>query len=233
MIARQLESEITSGVFGPGERLGTKKDLRLRFGVASASVNEATKLLMMRGLLQARPGPGGGLFATRASTRVQLNPLLVGPQWVDATIDDYLCLNAVREPLVCREAARYRRAADLRVLRRLVSAMQQDLDEPFTYMRGSWALHRRIANLCRNALLQCLYTTLLDFLEDALERAEVWPENSLDHLARHRELVEAIAAGPGPRLEAAIDRHQPSWIHDQFGEVQPARLPPQGSDVSV
>lgn len=230
MIARQLESDITSGILGPGERLGTKEELRRRFGVATASINEATKLLMMRGLLQARPGPGGGLFVTPVSTRVQLSQLLVGPQWGDATIDDYLCLNAVLEPLVCREAARYRRPADIRVLQRLLGTMQQDLDQPLMYMRDSWTLHRRIANLCRNALLQCLYVTLLDFLEDALERAEVWPQNSLDHLARHRELVDAISAGPGPRLEAAIDRHQPSWIHAQLGE---ARLRPQGSDVSV
>jgi DNA-binding FadR family transcriptional regulator len=222
MVARELESQITSGVLHPGERLGTKEDLRQRFGVAAASINEATKLLMMRGLLRARPGPGGGLFATHASTRVRLNHLLVGPHWGEATIADYLCLNNVLEPLVCQEAARYRRGMDVRVLQRLLANMQQHLDQPLTYMRHSWVLHRRIAYLCRNALLHSLYITLLDFLEDALERAGVWPENGPDHLARHRELVEAISAGPGARLEAAIDQHQPSWIVHQFGRRPPA-----------
>src|SRR5881396_828548 len=76
MVARELESQITSGVLQAGERLGTKEDLRRRFGVAAASINEATKLLMMRGLLRARPGPGGGFFATHASTRVRLSHLV-------------------------------------------------------------------------------------------------------------------------------------------------------------
>jgi DNA-binding FadR family transcriptional regulator len=80
------------------------------------------------------------------------------------------------------------------------------------YMRHSWALHRRIANLCRNALLHSLYLTLLDFVEDALERAGSWPRDGVEHLARHRELVEAIDAGLGARLEAAIARHQPTWM---------------------
>jgi DNA-binding FadR family transcriptional regulator len=212
MVARELESQITSGVLQPGERLGTKEDLRKRFGVAEASVNEATKLLMMRGLLTARPGPGGGLFATKASTRVQLNHLALGQEWVGATIADYIHVRGALEPLVCREAAGYHRNDDSRALQRLLANMEEQLDQPLVYMRQSWALHRRIASICRNALLQGLYLTVLDFLEDALERAELWPQDGVEHLARHRELVEAIDSGPGARLEAAIVRHEPTWI---------------------
>src|ERR1700704_5435597 len=157
MVARELESQIPRGVLHPGERLGTKEDLRLRFGVAAASVNEATKLLMMRGLLRARPGPGGGLFATHASTRVQLNHLVAGRGWAKASIPDCVRVHSALEPLVCREAARNHHSADIRTLRRLLADMEQYLDQPRMYMRHAWALHRRIANLCRNALLHSLY----------------------------------------------------------------------------
>jgi len=217
MIARELESQITGGDVQPGDRLGTKEDLRLRFRVSAASVNEATRLLMMRGLLVARPGPGGGLFATDAATRVRVQQLLPGQDQAAAPIQDYLPVRDALEPLVCREAARYRRGDDVRKLERLLTTMEEHLDQPATYMRHSWALHRHIANLCQNSLLRSLYLALLDCLEDSLERAGLWPEDGPEHLRRHRELVLAIDAGPGDRLEVAIARHQPDWILDQVG----------------
>jgi len=67
-VARQLESEILGGL-EPGVRIGTKEDLRVRFGVAVATVNEAVRLLEMRGLIEARPGPGGGYRLPRALER--------------------------------------------------------------------------------------------------------------------------------------------------------------------
>jgi DNA-binding FadR family transcriptional regulator len=55
-LAREVEEEISAGVVKTGDRLGTKDDLRRRFGVAVATVNEAVKLLETRGLVGARPG---------------------------------------------------------------------------------------------------------------------------------------------------------------------------------
>ena len=57
-IARELEQEITGGELSPGQRLGTKEELRARFGVALATINEAIRLLEMRGMLTAPPGAG-------------------------------------------------------------------------------------------------------------------------------------------------------------------------------
>ena len=57
LVARELEREIADGLKA-GHRLGTKDDLRKRFRVAVATLNEAMRLLEMRGLIEARPGPG-------------------------------------------------------------------------------------------------------------------------------------------------------------------------------
>ena len=63
-LAREIEEEVSAGVLNTGDRLGTKDDLRQRFNVAVATVNEAVRLLDNRGLVEARPGPGGGVFVT-------------------------------------------------------------------------------------------------------------------------------------------------------------------------
>ena len=207
-IARDLEGEITGGTLRPGDRLGTKTDLRRRFGVAAATINEAVRLLEMRGLLVARPGPGGGIFVTSAPARVRLNQFVLGYRWGEATVADYHVLRNALEPLVCREAASYRRPADVAELQEMLAEMRGHVDEPLRYLRDTLALHRRVARMCRNAPLHSFYLTVIDFLEDALEGAEFGRFDALEHLERHVELVDAIAEGPGERLEAAIERHE-------------------------
>jgi DNA-binding FadR family transcriptional regulator len=207
-IARELEGEITGGILGPGERLGTKEELRASFGVAPATINEAIRLLEMRGMLTARPGPGGGVFVARASARVRLNQFVLGYRWSEATMADHHTVRNALEPLVCREAARYHRDADIRVLRRMLDTMAKHMDEPLAYIHRTLDLHRRIAKICRNAALHSIYLPILAFLEDAAERAEHETLDALDDLAGHRELVEAIDEGPGVRLERAIEAHE-------------------------
>jgi len=207
-IARELESEITGGILRPGERLGTKEELRARFGVALATINEALRLLEMRGMLTARPGPGGGVFVAQASARVRLNQFVLAYRWSEATVADHHTVRNALEPLVCREAARHHRGSDIRALDRMLDTMAKHIDEPLTYIHRTLDLHRRIAKLCRNEPLQSIYLTMLDFLEDAAERVEYERFDALDHLARHRELVAAIDEGEGERLERAIEAHE-------------------------
>src|SRR4051812_47317785 len=56
----------------PGERLGTKDELRSACGVSVGPFNEALRIAQARGLVTVRSGPGGGLFASRQSAMVRL-----------------------------------------------------------------------------------------------------------------------------------------------------------------
>jgi hypothetical protein len=54
-----------------------------------------------------------------------------------------------------------------------------------------------------------MYLGLIDFLESSLDRAEFADFDGTAMVAIHRDLVEAIDAGEGPELDAAIAAHQP------------------------
>ena len=206
-IARDVEGEILGGIVAPGDRLGTKDDLRQRFGVAVATVNEAVRLLETRGLIEARPGPGGGVFVASSSARAALRRGRVQAAWGSARVADCLAVRNGLEPLVCREAARHRTADDIRDLRAIVADMERRGEDPRVFLELNWALHRRIARLGHNAPLHSIYLTLLDFIEDELEAQDPRRAEQMADVETHRELVEAIAEGPGPRLDAAIERH--------------------------
>jgi DNA-binding FadR family transcriptional regulator len=207
-IARELQTEIAGGRPGPGERIATKEELRRRFGVAAATINEAVRLVETRGLLVTKPGPGGGLFVAEASARVPLDKLALGARWSDGTVGDLHALRNALEPLVCRDAAAHRRAPDVRELRQAVEALEEEIDDPVGLMRETWVLHRRIARVGHNAPVHSVYVTVVGFLERAVERVELGRRDVHDYVDRHAELVEAIADGGGPRLEAAIARHE-------------------------
>lgn len=206
-VARDLEIEILCDGLAPGERLGTKDDIRQRFGVAVATVNEAVRLLETRGLIEARPGPGGGLFVARSSRRVAMKRSGLRDSWGAARYADCLVVRNALEPTVCRDAALHHTDEDLAAMRRIIEEMDRHSDRPVPYFALNWALHRRIAKLCRNAPLHSIYLTLLDFLEDGLDATDLRDFDGRADVDVHRDLVAAIAAGPGERLDAAIAAH--------------------------
>ena len=209
LVARELEREIVDER-EPGEHLGTKDELRQRFGVAVATVNEAVRLLETRGLVEARPGPGGGVFAANAAARVTLAHSVLGLRGDSTAYAECLEVRDALEPLICRHAARYHRAADIRALNQIVAKMATQLDDPRGFFRSNWRLHRRLARLCRNAPLRNMYLSLIDVLEPIVDRAEHGEFDGPGHLRVHRDLVAAIDGGEGPELEAAVERHRPT-----------------------
>jgi DNA-binding FadR family transcriptional regulator len=209
LVARELEREISDGRQA-GDRLGTKEDLRKRFGVAVATVNEAVRLLETRGLIEARPGPGGGVFVAGPATRVAFSHVVLGFRSGSTSYEECLEVRDALEPLIDSHAARYHRASDIRDLNRIVKSMEAVRDNAPAFFKLNWVLHRRIAQLCRNDPLRCMYLALIDFLETSVDHAEFDSFDGRAMVAVHRDLVRAIDAGHGPHLDAAIRAHRPT-----------------------
>jgi DNA-binding IclR family transcriptional regulator len=68
VLTRIIEREIADRRLPAGYRFGTRADLRRRFNVAMATVNESIRVLEMRKIVEARPGPGGGVFVAASAS---------------------------------------------------------------------------------------------------------------------------------------------------------------------
>jgi len=206
-IARQLEREISGGALLPGERIGTREDLRRRFDVSVGTINEAVRLAVARGLIVSRSGPGGGLFVAEASTRMQRSLLFADYAGDDADTQDYIDLRDALEPLACRSAASNCNSDDAEAFLLLLGRMRDAIEQPKMYMIQNWNLHRRVALCVRNPLLHSMYLVVLDALEATLESVSYDAAVVQQHLRVHAELIDGIMSGPGPRLEAALRQH--------------------------
>src|SRR6266511_3968919 len=197
-LARRLEARILDGGMRAGDRVGTKEDLRERFGVAVATVNEAIRLLQARGLVQVRPGPRGGVFASEPSPFVRLGHQVLALKHEGVRAADCLQVRDALEPVITVEAASFCSPADAADLRGRMERMQAAAGDPTAFLRANWDLHRRIADITPNRILRNLYVSLLDATESEL--GAVIPDSEFAGtvdglLTLHREVVAAIVAG--------------------------------------
>ncbi len=218
-LARTLESEIVTAAFSPGERIGTKDDLRQRFGVAVATINEAVRLMEMRGLVAVRPGPGGGLFVTDASTRAGVAQMILGPDWGKATLADCVEVRDALEPLICRQAAEHHTPADIRALRESLGRMQSSTADPRAYFEANWELHRRIAAISTNAPLRAVYLLMTDFLQAGLSDYE-FDVIEPYRVRVHEQLLAAVEAREPAALAEALAAHA---AQSPLSETRPER----------
>jgi GntR family transcriptional regulator, transcriptional repressor for pyruvate dehydrogenase complex len=209
-LARRLEAEILGVVVRPGDRLGTKEELKERFGVAVATVNEAIRLLQARGLVDVRPGPRGGVFAREPSPFVRLGHQVLALKHEGVRAADCLQVREALDPAVVAEAVRHRSDGDAADLQERLRRMRAARDDPTAFQRANWDLHRRIAEISPNPILRSLYTLMLDVVSSELET--VIPDADFaaqtDELLRlHQELVDAIVAGDQELAPQAAERH--------------------------
>ncbi|MEU4824124.1 FCD domain-containing protein [Actinomadura sp. NPDC023710] len=212
-VARRIEARIAEDALALGHRLGTRDSLRREFDVAAATLNEAVRLLTSRGTISVRPGVKGGIFVASPPPLVRLGRKMLELSGDSVSVSDCLVMRDALEPLLVREAMRHRTEADIADLRRLAEAMavavESDAQDGVGYLAANWALHRRIAEITPNKVLQHTYISLLEFVENRL-RGVTSNEPStryVDGPAVHKELVEAIAGDVPDRLDAAVAAH--------------------------
>lgn len=213
-LAAAMERSIAAEALGAGDALGTLESWRRRSGFGRGTVSEATRLLVDRGVVEVRPGRGGGLFVTRAGPVVRLRRTLLPVQGEATTLADALAVREALEPLVVADAARCRGAAQLERLRGRLEQVGAAVDDHDAFVRAVWALHREIAQITPNEMLRAMYLTALHVVEEHAGRARSDDEDqpSSAHYRRqrldvHRLLVDAVDQGDPAAVRSALARH--------------------------
>ncbi|MER7616651.1 FadR/GntR family transcriptional regulator [Nonomuraea wenchangensis] len=234
--AERLAAALDERIHGlaPGEPVGTLESLRAETGLAYATVSEAVRLLRDRGVLEIRPGRGGGLFAADRGPVVRLRHTLLSVADEPGTVADAIELREHLEELIDLGAARHRTGRDVADLRRLLRELRAAPGWD-GFMRANWALHERIAAISPNAMARAVYVGTLGHLGTASAHlADDRPATDRPATDRpatdrpatdrpgddrreayraaryqvHADLVEAIADGDEAAVRAAVSAHR-------------------------
>src|SRR5919199_1123851 len=181
-LAAALDARIRSQGLTSGAPLGTLHSLRAETGFAYATVSEAVRLLRDRGVLEIRPGRGGGLFVADRGPVVRLRHTLLSVAEEPGTVADAIELRDHLEVLIDVGAARHRSKRDLTDLRRLLRQMRA-APHWDGFMRANWALHERIAAISPNAMARAVYTSTLGHLNTGSSRLDDQSSAATDYRA--------------------------------------------------
>lgn len=213
-LAATIERTIADESLTPGDAIGTIEGWRTRSGFARASVSEALRLLVDRGVVEVRPGRGGGVFVARTGPVVRLRHTLISVHGEATTLADAIAIRESLEPLLVLDATRFRTAAQVASLRDHLARLERAADDHDVFVRAVWVLHEQIAAITPNELLRAIYLTIMQVMSEHADRATSDAERPdlaegyrALRLAVHRELVEAIASGDLERASHAIAAH--------------------------
>lgn len=213
-LAETLIEHIRAQKLGPGDRLGTQDEIRAEVGFARTTVSEAVRLLRERGLLEIRPGRGGGLFIAAETPVVRLRRTLLGAGESDRAVRDAIELREALEEPVALAAAAACTPADGAQLAAAADELARSGDDFELFIERNWQLHERIAELCPNTMMSAVYTSCLGYLvrsEHSYDDETGTPESVSEYIVRrsaaHVELVAAIRSGDVERIRAAVRVH--------------------------
>jgi DNA-binding FadR family transcriptional regulator len=217
----------------PGDRLGSKEELRARSAVSVGTFNEALRIAQSRGVVLVRPGPGGGVFAAAQSPMVRLGNSVLALDGDQTSVAEAIRIRDALDALLIEDALWHASPADIAEMREILAEMasaSEQLDG-IRFVHANWALHARIAAVSPNPMLRSLYVNLLDQIESRTLAVlpygtEEIPEYLVERHALHAAIIDAISDRDRDRALRLVADHNTSNPPDTtFTPPRPRRDP--------
>ncbi|MDQ2624499.1 MAG: FadR family transcriptional regulator [Actinomycetota bacterium] len=207
-----LRARITSGEWAVGTRIPPEPALTELLGVGRNTVREAVQSLVHSGLLVRRQGSGTYVLADDELA------VSIGRHIAGASRRDVLQVRRALEVEAARLAAkRHTRDDDVR-LERLLRARTEawHAGEVDAMVDSDLALHREIARVSRNPVLESMYENLLEAIVENI-RTNLDGDGHFDH--DHDGLVEAIVASDPKRAGSEVVRYLATLLREDPEET--------------
>ncbi|MCP2275579.1 DNA-binding transcriptional regulator, FadR family [Nocardia amikacinitolerans] len=186
--AELLLARVRAGEWPLGHRLPGETTLAAQLGVGRSTLREAIRELAGKGVLDSRQG--AGVFVTALDVTEEWDAVLRRAA-IASVIEARIAIEAEAAAL----AATRRTPADLRTIRRALSARETRGEPVDEHVDADMAFHRAVIVAAHNDVLTQLFDTFLPRLRQAMIdmlKIRPVPSESEDHEA-HIRLVDAIA----------------------------------------
>jgi DNA-binding FadR family transcriptional regulator len=206
-IVETIERNIETGLWKPGHRLPTERELELELGVARNTLRKSLKKLEDAGKIVRQIGRGS-FVAEPAEPENALSPLLA--QVLGSSPSEVMEIRLILEPWAAGLAANRATAADLAQMRECIAQAAIAPDVP-TFEKWDGELHQTIISSAKNGLLAGLYEAINTVRHQPewmkLKERTVTDERRAAYHEQHCEIVDALSERDPDQAANLIREH--------------------------
>jgi DNA-binding FadR family transcriptional regulator len=204
-VVEAIADTIRTGVAAVGDRLPPERLLAERLEVSRPTLREAIRVLVRAGILEVKPGPGGGNFVVS-----DVVPPTVGsrpPALRLADVSRVLEARRLLEPRVAQLAAIHADEDDYALLQRSIEQLWDTRDDLNRFIVFDHRFHLGVARATHNPTIVELVRVLLLHLVAIQQLAVERPYDPRWAVDMHERTLRAIMRRDPDEVDAAMDDH--------------------------
>jgi DNA-binding FadR family transcriptional regulator len=208
-VAQQLLERILAAKLEPGSTFATEAELLSQFNVSRPTLRESLKLLESQGVLDLRPGPGGGIIVREPSTDLLAHGLSVYLRMHKVPFSTVIKAREVIEPALAYEAAVNGSDADFAELEASIARMK-DLNaqrDQEAFIEENRVFHGIIARASGNKVLEVFWDTISILAHGEHHGIRYSVGNQAHVIKAHQRILEACRKRDGDAAAAAMEKH--------------------------
>lgn len=214
-VAQQLLERIIAAKLKPGSSFATEAELLAQFNVSRPTLRESLKFLESQGVLELRPGPGGGIIVSQPSTEFLAHGLSVFLRLHEVPFVAVIRAREVIEPALAYEAAMNGSEEDFGELEASIVRMKA-LDaqsEQDAFLEENRVFHSVIARASGNKVLEIFWDTI-SILADGEHHGIRYSVGNQAHVVKaHERILEACRRRDGKAAATAMESHVTALEH--------------------
>ena len=208
-VAQQLLERILEAKLEPGSTFATEAELLSQFNVSRPTLRESLKLLESQGVIELRPGPGGGIIVREPSTDMLAHGLSVFLRLHKVPFVTVIKAREVIEPALAYEAAVNGSEEDFAELEASIVRMKAlDLQaSQEAFLEENRVFHGIIARASGNKVLEVFWDTISILAHGEHHGIRYSVGNQAHVVKAHQRILAACRKRDGDAAAAAMESH--------------------------
>lgn len=208
-VAQQLLERIIAARLRPGSSFATETELLSQFNVSRPTLRESLKVLELQGVLERRPGPGGGIIVRQPSIDTLAYGLSVFLRMHEVPFITVLKARELIEPALAFEAAINGTEENFNELDASIERMKainaQSNQEAF--LEENRIFHSVIARASGNHVLEVFWSTI-GILASGEQHGVRYSVGNQSHVIKaHQRILDACRERNGEVASAEMEKH--------------------------
>ena len=233
-VAQELLKRIVDSKAEAGQTFATEAELLRQFDVSRPTLREGIRILEAQGVLEQRPGPGGGLVIRKPSLDMLALNLSIYLRFNNVPFLPVVQAREIIEPALAAEAAQAGSEDDFHAMAESIDRMRtQELDQD-AFIAENRTFHNNIARASGNVVLETFWGVISLLAQGELHGMRYTPGNRMRVADAHEQILKACRKRDPVAAAKAMSSHvgelehllrdkykhlmkQPVNVHDQRG----------------